>query len=68
MGWQLAPQLLWLLTLPLLYWINRIWMMARRGEVDGDPVAFAVRDRRSMIVGLLCALLFLAAQQLYLPI
>ncbi len=63
-----TPHLLWFICLPLLYWINRIWMMARRGEVDGDPVAFAVRDRRSMIVGLLCALLFLAAQQLYLPI
>jgi len=63
-----TPHLLWFICLPLLYWINRIWMMARRGEVDGDPVAFAVRDRRSMVVGLLCALLFIAAQQLALPI
>ncbi len=63
-----TPHLLWFICLPLLYWINRIWMMARRGEVDGDPVAFAVRDRRSMFVGLLCALLFIAAQQLPLPI
>jgi len=63
-----TPELLWFICLPLLYWINRIWMMARRGEVDGDPVAFAVRDPRSIAVGLLCALLFLAAQQLTLPI
>jgi hypothetical protein len=36
------------LCLCLLYWINRVWMMARRGEVDGDPVAFAIRDPRSI--------------------
>jgi 4-hydroxybenzoate polyprenyltransferase/phosphoserine phosphatase len=55
------PQLLWLLTLPLLYWINRIWMMARRGEVDGDPVTFAIRDRRSLFVGGTMVLIFLLA-------
>lgn len=63
-----TPELLWFICLPLLYWINRIWMMARRGEVDGDPVAFAVRDPRSIAVGLMCALLFLAAQKLTLPV
>ena len=46
-----SPDLLWLLCLPLLYWLNRIWMMARRGEVEGDPVAFAVKDKRSLLVG-----------------
>jgi len=46
-----SPELLWLLCLPLLYWMNRIWLMARRGEVDCDPVAFALTDRRSIIVG-----------------
>lgn len=57
-----APDLLWGLALALLYWINRIWMMARRGEVDGDPVAFAIRDRRSIAVGAIVGLLFLAAR------
>ncbi|MFV0623562.1 hypothetical protein ACBY01_06075 [Sphingomonas sp. ac-8] len=56
-----APELLWLLCLPLLYWINRLWMMARRGEVDGDPVAFALTDRRSIAVGAAMAAIFLAA-------
>ncbi len=57
-----APDLLWGLALALLYWINRIWMMARRGEVDGDPVAFAIRDRRSIAVGAIVGLLFVAAR------
>lgn len=62
------PHLLWLICLPLLYWINRIWMMAWRGEVDGDPVAFAVRDPYSIIVGIICVALFVAAQRASLPV
>jgi hypothetical protein len=54
-GAYATPQLLWLLPLPLLYWLNRIWMMARRGQVDSDPVAFAVTDARSLAVGAIMA-------------
>lgn len=56
-----VPELLWLLCLPLLYWLNRIWMMARRGEVEGDPVVFAIRDRRSVLVCAAMACIFAAA-------
>ena len=39
-----TPQLLWL-ALPLgAYWTSRVWLLAHRGELDDDPVAFAVRD------------------------
>ncbi|BBB10375.1 UbiA family prenyltransferase [Sphingopyxis sp. EG6] len=55
------PQMLWLLCLPLLYWLNRIWIMARRGEVEGDPVAFAIKDRRSLLVGAVTAGIFMVA-------
>lgn len=55
------PDLLLLLCLPMLYWLNRIWIMARRGEVEGDPVAFAIRDRRSLAVGAIMGAIFLAA-------
>lgn len=55
------PDLLLLICLPLLYWLNRIWIMARRGEVEGDPVAFAIRDRRSLAVGAIMGAIFLAA-------
>lgn len=50
-GAYATPQLLWLLPLPLLYWLNRIWMMGRRGQVDSDPVAFAITDAKSIAVG-----------------
>lgn len=67
-GQYATPHLLWFACLPLLYWINRVWMMARRGEVDGDPVAFALKDRRSIVVGALTAAILVAAQQISLPI
>jgi len=37
-------------------------MMAGRGQVDGDPVAFALRDRRSIVVGALLAVIVVAAK------
>lgn len=61
-----APKLLWLLAVPLLYWINRAWMMAARGEVDGDPVAFALTDRRSLAVAAILGAIALAAK--YAPL
>jgi 4-hydroxybenzoate polyprenyltransferase len=67
-GQYATPHLLWFACIPLLYWINRVWMMARRGEVDGDPVAFALKDRRSIVVGALTAAILVAAQQVTLPI
>lgn len=57
------PKWLWFACVPLLYWINRVWIMARRGQVDGDPVAFALKDRRSIVLGLLTGLIFVAAQK-----
>lgn len=63
-----TPDMLWLLCLLLLYWINRVWMMARRGEVEGDPVAFAMRDRRSIVVGALMGAVVLVSQTLDLRI
>jgi 4-hydroxybenzoate polyprenyltransferase len=42
---------LWLIVPLLLYWINRVWLLASRGELDEDPVIFAIRDRISLAVG-----------------
>ncbi len=55
------PTLLWLVLPLLLFWISRIWMKTHRGEMHDDPVVFAARDRTSLIVAGLCALVFGAA-------
>jgi 4-hydroxybenzoate polyprenyltransferase len=55
------PELLWLICPLLLYWISRMWMLAHRGEVDDDPVLFAIRDPTSWVVAILIAsVLFVA--------
>lgn len=55
------PQVLWLICPLLLYWISRLWIKSHRGMMDDDPVIFAVTDRISQIVILLCGLLVLGA-------
>jgi 4-hydroxybenzoate polyprenyltransferase len=50
------PRQLWLLCPILLYWIARLWIIARRGRA-GDPVLFAVTDWPSLCVALLSLLL-----------
>jgi 4-hydroxybenzoate polyprenyltransferase/hydroxymethylpyrimidine pyrophosphatase-like HAD family hydrolase len=48
----IRPNFLWLLTLPLLYWISRLWILASRGLVDQDPIVFALKDRVSYYLAL----------------
>jgi len=47
------PELLWVFCPLLLYWITRIWMLAWRGEMHDDPLAFATKDPHTYIVGAL---------------
>lgn len=44
---------LWLIVPLLIYWLYRVWLLASRGELDDDPVVFALRDRMSLAVGAL---------------
>jgi 4-hydroxybenzoate polyprenyltransferase len=53
------PEILWLACPILLYWISRIWFLAYRRQLDDDPVAFALRDRISYVVG--CATMVVLA-------
>jgi 4-hydroxybenzoate polyprenyltransferase len=55
------PALLWL-VLPIVgLWTMRIWLLAHRGELDDDPVAFAVKDKVSIALGGALALAFAVA-------
>jgi 4-hydroxybenzoate polyprenyltransferase len=44
---------LWLLCPLALYWVNRVWLLARRGLVHDDPVAFTLKDPASYVTGAL---------------
>jgi 4-hydroxybenzoate polyprenyltransferase/phosphoserine phosphatase len=42
-----VPEALWLICPLFLYWISRVWLLARRNLMHQDPVLFAIEDRRS---------------------
>jgi 4-hydroxybenzoate polyprenyltransferase/phosphoserine phosphatase len=52
---------LWLLVPVLLLWISRLWLQASRGQLDEDPVVYAITDRRSLLLGVLVVLIVLSA-------
>ncbi len=45
-----SPDLLWLVAFGLIYWLARLWIKTSRGEMDDDPVVYAIKDRGSRIV------------------
>ena len=55
------PYFLWLLCPLLLYWISRTWIIAHRGKMHDDPVVFAARDKVSMVLLVLAAIVVLLA-------
>ncbi len=55
------PDLLWLFCPLLLYWITRIWMLAWRGQMHDDPLAFAAKDPHTYVVGVLSIAIILFA-------
>ncbi|NJM35977.1 MAG: UbiA family prenyltransferase, partial [Rhodomicrobium sp.] len=42
-----SRDVLWVICLVLIFWTNRLWITARRGGVDEDPVEFALKDPAS---------------------
>lgn len=55
------PEILWLMSPVILYWLSRLWFLACRRQLDEDPVLFALRDPISRACGVLMAVCFLAA-------
>lgn len=54
-----TPELFWLCCPLLLYWLSRMWVGARRGVIDDDPLVFALREKKSLLI--LGVMLLLAA-------
>jgi len=55
------PRALWGIPVILAMWVGRIWLLAQRGEMKDDPVSFALRDRISLLLGILVAIFFIIA-------
>jgi len=55
------PGLLWLIVPLITLWLNRVWLLASRGQLDEDPVAFALTDRMSQIIAIAVVIIALLA-------
>ena len=60
-GLYSQPLVLWGVALLVLLWLCHMLLVSHRGEMDDDPVVFAVRDPVSLSLGAGCAAFFLAA-------
>ncbi len=55
------PTRMWLMTPLMILWLSRVWLLASRGELDEDPVIFAVTDRMSLLIGAAIAVIAVLA-------
>jgi 4-hydroxybenzoate polyprenyltransferase len=55
------PGWLWSICPILAYWMGRVWLLAGRGEMRDDPIAFALKDRVSLLLGAFVAASILMA-------
>lgn len=55
------PIVIWLVVPILLFWISWVWLKATRGEMNDDPIVFAVKDKASLLVALITTIIFIYA-------
>ena len=55
------PGWLWAEPLLVAMWFGRIWLLSHRGQMQDDPVSFAVRDRTTWAIAAGVALAYLFA-------
>ena len=55
------PEAIWLVCPLLLYWVSRVWVVAGRGRMHDDPLVFALKDRVTLMAGLLAVLILTLA-------
>lgn len=53
-------QALYAVGLVLTFWMMRIWLLAYRGQMNEDPVLFAIKDPISIALGLLVSIVVIA--------
>ena len=55
------PRYLWLIVPFMILWTSRVWLLASRGELNEDPVAFALTDLASLLMGAVVLVIVLLA-------
>ncbi len=60
-GFYKHPDFLWAFAVIIFLWLARVWLLCHRGEMHDDPVAFALKDRLSLIYAGVMVAFFLGA-------
>jgi 4-hydroxybenzoate polyprenyltransferase len=55
------PELLWLIMPLMILWLCRVWLLASRGNLDEDPLVFALTDKMSLLIGVAAVAIVLLA-------
>ena len=55
------PEWLWVVPVTIGFWLPRVWLLTRRGEMHDDPVVFALKDPPSLLLGVIALLAILVA-------
>lgn len=55
------PDVLYFIAPILFVWLTRVWLLTWRGDMHDDPVAFAIKDRTSQLMGIVMAVLIILA-------
>jgi 4-hydroxybenzoate polyprenyltransferase len=50
-----TPEFVWGAVPVILFWVSWMWMKAHRGEMHDDPLIFAVKDKASLLAGVVFA-------------
>ncbi len=59
------PEVIWLICPLVLYWINKLWLNSQRREIREDPVTWALTNRVSRAIAVVCVGLLVLAK--FLP-
>jgi 4-hydroxybenzoate polyprenyltransferase len=60
-GFYRHTEALFAIPAALMLWIMRVWLLSHRGELEDDPVVFALKDKTSLALAGVVALAFAAA-------
>ena len=60
-GFYKHPDFLWGLAAIIFLWLARVWLLCHRDQLNDDPVAFALRDRLSLLYASAMGMIFIAA-------
>jgi 4-hydroxybenzoate polyprenyltransferase/phosphoserine phosphatase len=55
------PELLWLIMPLIILWLCRVWLLASRGNLNEDPLVFALTDKMSLLIGAAAAAIVVMA-------